>query len=110
MGEVLEYDSVIQLAEIPIPHPVPVQKTGLDDLKKVEGIGPKIASTLQKAGIQTFADLAGTSIERLDKILRDAEIISGRSKTWPEQARLAKEGKWDALKELQSQLKGGMKT
>src|SRR5690606_39008422 len=31
-----------------------------DDLKKIEGIGPKIAETLVEAGITTFAELAKT--------------------------------------------------
>ena len=77
-----------------------------DDLKKVEGIGPKIASTLVEAGITTFADLAKTKPEAI------AEIISGVrgnhvTDTWPAQAKLAAEGKWDELKKWQDELDGG---
>ncbi len=80
-----------------------------DDLKKIEGIGPKIAELLQQAGIRTFADLANTSPDRIREIL---EAAGNRYKmhdpsTWPQQARLAAEGKWDELKALQDQLHGG---
>ena len=77
-----------------------------DDLKKVEGIGPKIAETLAAAGIATFADLAKSKPEAI------AEIISGVrgnhvTDTWPAQAKLAAEGKWDELKKWQDELDGG---
>lgn len=77
-----------------------------DDLKKVEGIGPKIAETLAAAGIATFADLAKSTPEAI------AEIISGVrgnhvTDTWPAQAKLAAEGKWDELKKWQDELDGG---
>ena len=77
-----------------------------DDLKKVEGIGPKIASTLVEAGISTFAELAKTDAAKI------SEIISGVrgnhvTDTWPAQAKLAAEGKWDDLKKWQDELDGG---
>lgn len=80
-----------------------------DDLKKIEGIGPKIAELLNAAGIQTYADLAGTDIEKIKEVLDEA---GSRYKmhdptTWPEQAQMAADGKWDELKELQENLKGG---
>jgi large subunit ribosomal protein L21 len=77
-----------------------------DDLKKVEGIGPKIASTLVEAGISTFAELAKTDAAKI------SEIISGVrgnhvTDTWPAQAQLAADGKWDELKKWQDELDGG---
>jgi len=77
-----------------------------DDLKKIEGIGPKIASTLVEAGIATFADLAKAKPEKI------SEIISGVrgnhvTDTWPAQAKLAAAGKWDELKKWQDELDGG---
>ncbi len=79
-----------------------------DDLKIIEGIGPKIDSILQAAGIHTFADLAGASITLLEKIVReDAGITIAFPDTWPEQAALARDGKWDELEQLQDDLKGG---
>lgn len=80
-----------------------------DDLKKIEGIGPKIAELFNNAGIITFADLAATSVERLNELLEEAgpRYNIHNPKTWPEQAQLANEGKWDELAELQEKLDGG---
>ncbi|APY10683.1 50S ribosomal protein L21 [Seonamhaeicola sp. S2-3] len=77
-----------------------------DDLKKIEGIGPKIASTLVEAGIATFADLAASTPEKISEIIAD---VRGNhvTDTWPEQAKLAAEGKWDELKKWQDELDGG---
>ncbi|PIF01126.1 MAG: 50S ribosomal protein L21 [Maribacter sp.] len=77
-----------------------------DDLKKVEGIGPKIAETLIAAGISTFAELASTKADKIAEIISD---VRGNhvTDTWPAQAKLAAEGKWDELKEWQDKLDGG---
>jgi len=86
-----------------------VKKTGADDLKKIEGIGPKIAEVLTEAGIGTFAALANTSPDAIREIL---EAASSRYKmfdptTRPEQAKMAAEGRWDELKKRQDELDGG---
>jgi predicted flap endonuclease-1-like 5' DNA nuclease len=78
-----------------------------DDLKIIEGIGPKISSVFQAAGITTLAQLAQTDVGELKRILTEAGIRLGDPTTWPEQAGLAAEGKWDALASLQDSLKGG---
>jgi len=78
-----------------------------DDLVAIEGIGPKIAGVLKAAGITTFADLAATDVERLSEILHEANLRLADPTTWPEQAQLAAEGKWDEFKALQGSLKGG---
>ena len=77
-----------------------------DDLKKVEGIGPKIAETLIAAGISTFAELAKTDAAKISEIISD---VRGNhvADTWPAQAKLAAEGKWDELKKWQDELNGG---
>ncbi|ULC59995.1 50S ribosomal protein L21 [Flaviramulus sp. BrNp1-15] len=78
-----------------------------DDLKKVEGIGPKIAETLVAAGITTFAELAKTKPAKISEII---EGVRGNhvTDTWPKQAKLAADGKWDELQELQDKLDGGV--
>ena len=80
-----------------------------DDLKKIEGIGPKIAQILTDAGIPTFAKLAATKPAKLKEILAAAgnRFKMHNPATWPEQAKLAKAGKWDELKKLQDKLDGG---
>ncbi|MCO6450875.1 MAG: DUF4332 domain-containing protein, partial [Caldilineales bacterium] len=81
-----------------------------DDLRVIEGIGPKIASVLNDAGIFTFAALAASDPETLRQILDDAGIsrISDPT-TWPDQAKFAVARDWDGLDGLQSSLKGGRK-
>jgi predicted flap endonuclease-1-like 5' DNA nuclease len=78
-----------------------------DDLKRIEGIGPKISGLFQEAGIITFAQLADTEVSRLKQIVLDAGIRIADPTTWPEQARLAAAGEWDELEVLQDRLKGG---
>ena len=88
---------------------VPAEKPA-DDLKRIEGIGPKISSVLQAAGIATFAQLAGTDVDRLGQILAESDpnlLRLADPATWPEQAKLAAEGQWEALEKLQGELKGG---
>ena len=80
-----------------------------DDLKKIEGIGPKTAEALANAGIDTFAKLAAEKPAKIKEILAEA---SGRLAhldpgTWPKQAKLAAEDKWDELEKLQEKLDGG---
>ena len=80
-----------------------------DDLTKVEGVGPKIASLLAEGGFDTFEKLAGADIPALQVILDNAgpRFKSHNPTTWPQQAGLAAAGKWDELKELQDRLDGG---
>jgi len=93
----------------PKAKPAAKKATGkADDLKKIEGIGPKIAETLIAAGIATYADLAKAKPAKISEII---EGVRGNHvpDTWPQQAKLAADGKWDALKALQDKLDGGKK-
>lgn len=80
-----------------------------DDLKKIEGIGPKIAEILTNAGIPDFATLAGSDAEKIREILAEAgsRYRMHDPTTWPEQAKLAADGEWEKLETLQDELKGG---
>jgi large subunit ribosomal protein L21 len=80
-----------------------------DDLVKIEGIGPKVSKALIEAGISTFEDLSNTTVEDIQKILSDAGLRMMDASTWPQQAKLAADGDWDALKKLQDKLSGGRK-
>jgi large subunit ribosomal protein L17 len=84
-------------------------KEAADDLKKVEGIGPKVSEALHAAGISSFKELAAKTAEEIKTILdaADGNFAGQDPTTWPEQAALAAEGKWDELKEWQDKLKGG---
>jgi predicted flap endonuclease-1-like 5' DNA nuclease len=94
--------------EAPVARPAAAVSTGPDDLKRVEGIGPKMESILNAAGIMTFAQLAAKSADELRAILTEggARAINDPT-TWSQQAALAARGDWSALELLQDQLKGG---
>ncbi|MEN9756666.1 MAG: hypothetical protein RL755_853 [Pseudomonadota bacterium] len=89
--------------------PLSVQKA--DDLTKIEGIGKKIAELLVAQHICTFTELANSTTKTLQHILNDAgsRFKSYDPSTWTEQAKLASEGKWDALKSLQLARKNAKK-
>jgi len=78
-----------------------------DDLTVLEGIGPKVSSLLNAAGIATYAQLTAADPAHLTEVLRAAGLSMMDPATWPQQAALAAAGKWDDLKALTSQLKGG---
>ncbi len=80
-----------------------------DDLKKIEGVGPKIAEHLNAGGIMSFADLAAAPVDRLKEILTAAgpRYAIHNPTTWPQQSQLAADGKWDELQVLQDKLDGG---
>ncbi|MFZ1800029.1 MAG: helix-hairpin-helix domain-containing protein [Chitinophagaceae bacterium] len=84
----------------------------MDDLKKIEGIGPKVAEALQGAGIDSFEKMAASTPEGLKEILDAAEgqFNAQDPTSWPEQAGLAAKGNWDELKTLQDQLIAGRET
>jgi predicted flap endonuclease-1-like 5' DNA nuclease len=93
----------------PVEGPVlsEVEGTPIDDLTRIAGVGPKISNVLRGAGIATYAQLAATDVAQLKQILAESGIRVADPGTWPEQARLAAAGDWDALERLQGQLKGG---
>ena len=78
-----------------------------DDLTKVEGIGPKIAETLQAADISTYAQLADTEVDKVKEILAAASLGRFDPTTWPAQAKMAAAGEWEKLKTWQDELDGG---
>ncbi|MCB0528945.1 MAG: 50S ribosomal protein L27 [Saprospiraceae bacterium] len=81
----------------------------LDDLKIVEGVGPKIETLLKEGGIATWEALAAADVDRIREILEAAgpRYQIHDPSTWPAQAKFAAEGKWDELKEYQDMLVGG---
>jgi predicted flap endonuclease-1-like 5' DNA nuclease len=99
-------------APLKTPEPVavaPKPPALPDNLEIIEGIGPKISSVLQAAGVTTFKQLAALEAAKISEILANAGVRLADPATWPEQARLAAEGKMEALKTLQDSLKGGRK-
>ncbi len=81
-----------------------------DDLTKIEGVGPKAAEYLTAAGIDTFAKVAKAKADKMKEILTEASSRMGHldPTSWPKQAKMAADGKWDELKEWQDNTKGGV--
>jgi predicted flap endonuclease-1-like 5' DNA nuclease len=81
----------------------------IDDLKIVEGIGPKIEDVLKKAGILTFEQLSKTPSEQISEILEAAgsQFKMHDPTTWSAQAELAAKQEWEKLKAYQDYLLGG---
>jgi predicted flap endonuclease-1-like 5' DNA nuclease len=87
-------------------------KISENDLKIVEGIGPKISDILVNRGINTWKALS----EADPVIIKEYLLHDGGElyrihmpDTWPYQAKLAYEGRWEELKALQDNLIGGKK-
>jgi len=85
------------------------KKITIDDLKMVEGIGPKIEGLLHAAGIMTWNDLADAPTEKVQTILDEAgpRYRMHQPTTWAKQARMAADGEWAKLEEYQDYLDGG---
>jgi predicted flap endonuclease-1-like 5' DNA nuclease len=92
-----EVDREAQTADEPEP----------DDLRRIEGIGPKISAVLLEAGVSTYKQLSVMGIEQIRELLDAGGIRVARPDTWPEQAQLAADADWQALEKLQGELKGG---
>ena len=69
----------------------------------------KIKGLLNDDSIWSFKQLSQTGVSRIEKILDEAgpRYRMHSPKTWPEQAKMAHEGKWDELKIWQDNHKGG---
>ena len=80
-----------------------------DDLKIVEGIGPKIEQLLKDAGISTWTELAQTPADKIKDVLTAAgsRFRMHDPTSWPLQAGLAATEKWTELEQLQDELQGG---
>ncbi|MEL7421738.1 MAG: 50S ribosomal protein L27 [Bacteroidota bacterium] len=93
-------------AKIKLPNGKSIKQ---DDLKMVEGVGPKIEGLLHAGGIMTWEDLANAPTEKVQQILDEAgpRYRMHQPTTWAKQARLAADGKWEELVAYQDHLDGG---
>ena len=80
-----------------------------DDLKVVEGIGPKIEGLFHNFGIKTWKALSETTVKKCQEVLD-----SGGERyrihdpgSWPRQAKMAYKGEWKKLAKWQDEHKGG---
>lgn len=80
-----------------------------DDLTVIEGIGPKVAELCAGIGITTWSDLAATEVSLLRTMLHDAgpRFRTHDPSSWPQQARLLSEGRWEEFRALTQEHAGG---
>lgn len=81
----------------------------MDDLTMVEGIGPKIGRLCREAGIGTWRAMSGASVDRLREILDGAgsNYRMHDPATWPRQAALLADGRWEDFKAYTAELRAG---
>ncbi len=96
-------------APAPKPKIAKAQPAQPDNLKRIEGIGPKIAEVLKASGVDSFAKLATMTPDQIKDLLNQAgdRFSFQDPTTWAAQADLAAQGEWDKLKKWQDELKGG---
>lgn len=89
-----------------LPQPKPLRPKAANDLKMVDGIGPKIAEHLNKHGLRTWGDVARAKPEELKKVLREAgdRFHMHDPSSWPKQCRLMVEDRWEELHKYQQGL------
>ncbi|MCB4798157.1 hypothetical protein [Neotamlana laminarinivorans] len=85
------------------------KKIKQDDLTVVEGIGPKIQGLFHNHDVKTWKALSECSVEKCQEVLTSGgdRFKMHKPGTWPKQAKLAYEGKWQELLDWQDQLDGG---
>lgn len=67
-----EIKQEVKAAKKTVKAVVSKAKTEVQDLKVINGIGPKLESILKDAGIKNLSDLASTPVKKLEKILAEA--------------------------------------
>jgi predicted flap endonuclease-1-like 5' DNA nuclease len=85
----IDQDRDISSTEIPPASEEIIPKTPTleaDDLTQISGIGPKISSVLTAAGINSYSQLAGSNVDQINLILRDAGLRLGNPSEWIQQA------------------------
>jgi predicted flap endonuclease-1-like 5' DNA nuclease len=80
-----------------------------NDLTVVEGIGPKIQELFHNHDVKTWKGLSECSVDKCQSVLDSGgdRFKIHKPGSWPEQAKLAYEGRWADLLKWQDELDGG---
>jgi predicted flap endonuclease-1-like 5' DNA nuclease len=101
-------------AETPAPTSIPKRagktakaaKARSDDLKIIDGIGPKMEKALQAAGIDSYEKLSQASEDQLREAVQAAGMqLAPTLATWAKQAEFLARGDHDGLQAYQESLK-----
>jgi predicted flap endonuclease-1-like 5' DNA nuclease len=107
-GRVNELQKLMQEREQEITALKAKERAMQDDFSHLDGVGPKISATLRSAGVKTFAKLAAKEVDDIKEILvaKNPSLLRlSDPTTWPEQAGMAAEGRWETLKAFKEGLK-----
>jgi predicted flap endonuclease-1-like 5' DNA nuclease len=89
----------------------PVEDVQPDDLKRIEGIGPKMSAALIAAGIRTYRQLADADVDTLRAAIQAAGLRFAPSiVTWSRQARHLAEQDEEGFADLTRRLVAGRDT
>ena len=85
------------------------KKIKQDDLKIVEGIGPKIEGLFHNFGIKTWQALSETKVAKCQEVLNSGgkRYQMHDPASWPMQAKMAFKGDWRKLAKWQDEHKAG---
>lgn len=80
-------------AASPAPAPAPVAG-GADDLRRIKGVGPKLAALLQTLGVTSYAQIAAWTDADIDRVDAQLGTFAGRIRrdSWVEQAKFLAAG------------------
>lgn len=99
--EAQQQEEAVPQQQTPVQEPAAAP----DDLTRINGIGARFAEMLHQAGITTYKQLAALSAAQILDIIRTAGGRKSASmETWAAQAKLAAEGNWDALEQMQQEM------
>lgn len=85
------------------------KKVHENDLKLIEGIGPKIESLFHNFDITSWAELANCTVEKCNEVLASGgdRYRMHDPSSWPLQAQMAHRGDWKSLSRWQDEHKHG---
>jgi predicted flap endonuclease-1-like 5' DNA nuclease len=80
-----------------------------NDLTVVEGIGPKIQELFHNHDVKTWKALSECSLDKCQSVLDSGgdRFKMHKPGSWPEQAKMAYQGRWADLLKWQDELDGG---
>lgn len=105
---------VVDVPEESPPAPVgpspylPAPEGEADDLRRIKGIGPKLAARLSELGVYHYRQIADWTPQQLAAIDQELGQFSGRPERdqWQSQARLLADGDIKAYEKLHGKLGG----
>ena len=77
----------------------------IEDLTRLNGIGPKLAEAMQAAGIHNYTQLSTMTADDIATRLNGVRYNKNLLESWPKQAAFAAQQDWNGLKQFQASLK-----